>query len=70
MYLLGMNREISETSEHLTRVMAPRRGRPVERIVHYEKSLVKGCNTYRLILVEDAEPGTRMVELTNVNALH
>ncbi|HVW86673.1 MAG TPA: hypothetical protein VHB50_18435 [Bryobacteraceae bacterium] len=48
-----MKTNAAEKTERLIRVRATRRGKPVELRVHYEKSQANGCNTYRLVNVED-----------------
>jgi hypothetical protein len=53
-----MNKERSEPSERLIRVLAVRRGKPVELRVHYERAHSNGCDTYRLFVIEDADLGT------------
>jgi hypothetical protein len=53
-----MKKEQSETSEKLIRVMAVRRGKPVELRVHYEKANFNGCATYRLFEIEDVHSCT------------
>ncbi len=50
-----MKEDSSGASEKLIRVLAVRRGTPVELRVHYEYATIKGCNTYRLIAVEEAD---------------
>jgi hypothetical protein len=54
-----MKKEQSETSERLIRVLAIRRGKPVELRVHYEKATSGGCATFRLFEIEDVHTGTR-----------
>jgi hypothetical protein len=58
-YLLGMKKEQSETSERLIRVLAIRRGKPVELRVHYERATSNGCATFRLFGIEDVHTSTR-----------
>jgi hypothetical protein len=58
LYLLGMKKEHSETSERLISVLAVRRGKTVELRVHYEKSQSNGCTKYSLFNVEDVHTGT------------
>jgi hypothetical protein len=53
-----MKKEQCETSERLIRVLAIRRGKPVELRVHYEKADLNGCATYRLFEIEDVHTGT------------
>jgi hypothetical protein len=48
-----MKKEQSETSERLIRVLANRRGKPVELRVHYEKANSNGCATYHLFEIEE-----------------
>jgi hypothetical protein len=50
-----MNTSGSEPLERLIRVVALRRGLPVELRVHYEITQAGGCNTYRLFLIEDVD---------------
>lgn len=57
-YPLAMKNNTSEPVERLIRVLAVRRGKPVELRVHYEHASVDGCETYRLFSVEDAHMGT------------
>jgi hypothetical protein len=48
-----MKKEQSESSEKLIRVLATRRGEPVELRVHYEKANANGCATYHLFEIEE-----------------
>ena len=61
-YPLAMNNtslnNTRETTERLIRVLAERRGKPVELRVHYEHATVDGCETYGLFSVEDVHFGT------------
>ena len=50
-----MRRENPETQERLIRVRTIRRGAPVELTVHYEIDRVDGCDTYRLLSLEESE---------------
>ena len=49
-----MKNDSRETIERLLRVRATRRGKPIELRVHFERASFKGCDTYRLFSVEDA----------------
>jgi hypothetical protein len=53
-----MKKEQSETFERLIRVLAVRRGKPVELRIHYEKASSNGCATYRLFEIEDINTST------------
>jgi len=48
-----MKENASETQERLLRVRTTRRGAPVEIRVHYEIERTGGCDTYRLVKVEE-----------------
>ena len=50
-----MKEDSSGLYEKLIRVIAVRRGTPVELRVHYECATIKGCYTYRLISLEEAD---------------
>jgi hypothetical protein len=44
---------VAEAQEKLIRLRANRRGLPIELLVHYEMSREKGCETYRIITVDE-----------------
>jgi hypothetical protein len=44
---------VAEAQEKLIRLRANRRGSLVELRVHYEVSREKGCDTYRIITVDE-----------------
>jgi hypothetical protein len=50
-----MKKNSSGARERLIRVIAVRRGAPVELRVHYECANQKGCNIYRLLAVEETD---------------
>ena len=50
-----MKKDSSVVSEKLIRVIAVRRGTPVELRVHYECVKIENCNTYRLIALEEVD---------------
>jgi hypothetical protein len=50
-----MSTNSSETRERLIRVLALRRGIPVELRVHYEITRAGGCDTYRLFAIEEID---------------
>jgi hypothetical protein len=52
---LGVRTTTYTEQEKLIRVLASRRGAPVELRVHYEKTRVGGCDTYRLFVIEEVE---------------
>lgn len=53
MYALGMNR--SEPTEKLIRLRTTRRESVVDLRVHYEVSRENGCDTYRIIAVDETD---------------
>ena len=50
-----MKKDSFDAKERLIRVLATRRGTPVELLVHYEITRVDGCDTYRLFRLEEQE---------------
>jgi len=48
-------RDTSESNEKLIRLRANRRGLAVDLRVHYEISREAGCDTYRIITVDEIE---------------
>jgi hypothetical protein len=47
--------DLIETCEKLIRLRANRRGAPVDLRVHYEVTRAQGCDTYRIITIEEPE---------------
>ncbi len=55
-YAISMTaRDTSESNEKLIRLRANRRGLAVDLRVHYEISREAGCDTYRIITVDEIE---------------
>lgn len=49
---------LSSPTEKLIRVPVRRNGVPVELRVHYEVTRAQGCDSYRVLSVEEADYGT------------
>ena len=46
---------VDEPREKLIRLRTSRRGAPVDLCVHYEVSFQNGCDTYRIITVDEVD---------------
>jgi hypothetical protein len=49
---------VSEACEKLIRLRANRRGTTVDLRVHYEVSRENGCDTYRIITIDEVNQST------------
>jgi hypothetical protein len=55
-YRIGMTAlNVSDSIEKLIRLRANRRGQAIDLRVHYEVSRVDGCDTYRIIAVDEID---------------
>ncbi len=50
-----MNKPVSESFERLIRLRTTRRGSLVDLRVHYEVSRKNGCDTYRIVQVDEPD---------------
>jgi hypothetical protein len=50
-----MKKPVSENFERLIRLRAVRRGSPVDLRVHYEVSRENGCDTYRIVQIDEPD---------------
>jgi hypothetical protein len=53
-----MKNDSSDTIERLLRVRVSRRGKPVELRVHFERGVAGGCETFRLLSMEELHEST------------
>ena len=52
-----------DQAERLIRVPVRRRGVPVELRVHYEVTRTNGCDSFRILNIDEPEKGTSTVDL-------